>query len=280
VTGSPRDVARWAQALMTDQAPVKGLLKLQGAKRALPDGRETTYGLGFQISSQVPGVYALGHGGEMPGFRHHYLMAPELGAGVVVMTNAEEGDSHNLATRLMAILADVPYTPPTTEGLPEGVFVCEEDATWIDFPNGRFRFLGADEDIIRDADGGLSLPKPHFPIFLRQDGDEIAGDVCMVKRRFRRVKPGQRFSRDWGGRWVCPAQNASFDIATRDGEAWLTMGAGPMCFTQPLTPIAPRLALSPGGGVGPWRSRVCLEFSGDTIRLVSNRSRFLRFVRG
>jgi CubicO group peptidase (beta-lactamase class C family) len=280
VTGSPRDVARWAQALMTDRAPVRGLLALQGAKRALPDGRETTYGLGFQISSQVPGVFALGHGGEMPGFRHHYLMAPDLGVGVIVMTNAEEGDSHNLATRLMAILTGSSYTPPTTEGLPEGTYVSEEDSSWIDFPNGRFRFLGADEDIIRDESGHLVLPKPHFPIALRQAGDVIEGEICLVPRRYRRVKPGLTMARAWGGHWVCPEQNAGFDIATRDGAAWLTLGAGPMCMTQALTPIAPGLALSPGGGVGPWRSRICLELDGNAIRLISNRSRFLRFHRG
>ena len=57
-----------------------------------------------------------------------------------------------------------------------------------------------------------------------------------------------------------------------DGAALLEIGAGPLHTTVPLTPLAPDLALLEGGEDGPWRQRVCLQFLGDELRLVTNRS--------
>ena len=47
-----------------------------------------------------------------------------------------------------------------------------------------------------------------------------------------------------------------------------------------LTPLAADRALMEGDPDGPWRQRVCLQFAGDEVRLVTNRSRILRFRRG
>jgi len=47
----------------------------------------------------------------------------------------------------------------------------------------------------------------------------------------------------------------------------------------PLCPIGEGRALTERAE-GPWSQRACLQFGRDDVRLVTNRSRVLRFVRG
>ncbi|MFC7554373.1 serine hydrolase domain-containing protein [Pseudoroseomonas wenyumeiae] len=89
LTGSAAALARWLVALMTGQGPLSGVLEQLAAPRFFMDGAESVYGLGL-VRSRLGNEELLGHGGSLPGYRNHFLLAPQRGLGVVVLTNREE----------------------------------------------------------------------------------------------------------------------------------------------------------------------------------------------
>ena len=91
----------WLRALVAGRGPLAGVLPRLAAPRRLLDGTVTGYGLGL-ATSPVPGLQAIGHGGSLPGFKNHFLLAPEQGAGVIVVSNREDTDAHGIALRVMA----------------------------------------------------------------------------------------------------------------------------------------------------------------------------------
>ena len=103
MAGSARDLATWLMALMTGRAPADGLLAPLGARRTLNDGTLTAYALGL-ARSPLPGEIAVGHGGSLPGYKSHFLLLPDRGAGVVVVSNREDTDAHAIALQVMAAL--------------------------------------------------------------------------------------------------------------------------------------------------------------------------------
>jgi CubicO group peptidase (beta-lactamase class C family) len=70
----------------------------------------SSYGVAWNIST-VNGVKQIVHSGGMPGVRTLIAAYPELGAGYVVLTNA---DGHNIVSRVAAELRKV-LLPPTSE---------------------------------------------------------------------------------------------------------------------------------------------------------------------
>ena len=125
LAGSGRDLAIWAQALMAGRAPADGLLPALGALRHLLDGRATGYGLGLARSS-VGGRVLIGHGGSLPGYKNHFLIDAESGAGIVVVSNREDTDAHALAVRVMAALHGATLPESAVGLLPDGVFIAED----------------------------------------------------------------------------------------------------------------------------------------------------------
>jgi CubicO group peptidase (beta-lactamase class C family) len=103
LAGTARDLMLWAQALLADREPVAGLLDRLSATRHLVDQRATEYGLGLAWS-RLGARGLIGHGGSLPGFKNHFLLDREAGAGVVVLTNREDADAHDIALRIMAAL--------------------------------------------------------------------------------------------------------------------------------------------------------------------------------
>ncbi|MCW3473435.1 serine hydrolase domain-containing protein [Limobrevibacterium gyesilva] len=278
LAGSALDLTAWAQALMSRRGPADGLLARLGARRHLADGRATEYGLGL-ARSPVPGLIALGHGGSLPGYKNHFLFAPEYKAGVVVLSNREDTDAHGVALRVMAALAGTTLTEPTP-ALPDGRFLAEDGPFWLEHQGGTATFLGAQETLYPGEGGFAEGRSAHLPMRLRLAGGVIEGEIGHVARRFHPVPDGLSASGAWAGHWVCAAQNARFDIAVSAGVARLAIGAGPLYMELELTPLGPDMALMERGGDGPWRQRTCLQFSGNTVRLVTNRSRILVFERG
>jgi CubicO group peptidase (beta-lactamase class C family) len=279
LAGSARDLATWVQAIMAGSGPADGVLARLGALRHLADGRPTGYGLGLARASIGDGV-AIGHGGSLPGFKNHFLMAPGLGAGVVVVSNREDTDAQALARRVLAALTSAAPPGPATDLLPEGRFVAEDGPFWLEQNNGVVDWLGAKQVLHRGADGTAAGDAAHLPIRLERVPGGIAGEIGHVARRFRPVPADLPAPAAWVGTWVCAAQDARFDIAVSGGVASLSGSVGPTRTTCTMQPMRADLALVDRDNGGPWRQRVAVQFDGDEARLVTNRSRVLRFRRG
>ena len=291
LVGSARDLVTWLQALLGDRAPAAGLLARLGARRHLGDGRPTGYGLGL-ARSLLPGEIAIGHGGSLPGYKNDFILLPEHKAGVVVLSNREDTDAGGIAAEVLAALTGVALPAPANDLLPNGLFVAEEGPFWIEHDAGKLTYLGAMTNLFAGEDGWAIGSSAHYPIRLRADAPGktgataaatagvIEGEIGHVARRFHKVAPDAALAASWEGAWHCPAHDASFAIA-RDGDAWrMISGTGPLHTSRKLQPLDAHRALTSRAD-GPWRQRACLwlEPDGNTIRVVSHRSRMLCFSR-
>jgi len=276
ITGTARDLATWAHAMLVGRGPAAGLFAKLSAPRALVDGRHTGYGLGLARSPLGDHV-VVGHGGSLPGYKNHFLIAPALGAGVVVLCNREDVDAHGLCLNVMSALTGTPEPAPVQDGLPEGRFIAEDAPVWIEHKEGTLTYLGAQDTLFGDATGvyGRSV---HMPIRLRAEAGAIVGEIGHAPRRFRPAT-GAGVRAEWAGEWVCPRHNGRFAITVDGSAGRLAVGAGPMRAELDLLPIASDMALVERAGDGPWKQRACLHFTADGVRLVTNRSRVLRFTR-
>ncbi len=279
LAGSAQDLVAWLQALIGGRPPADGLLPRLARLRTLADGRATDYGLG--LARQALGARVLvGHGGSLPGFRTQFLLDPQARAGVVVVSNREDTDAAACSLRVMAALHRTTLPPPARGVLPEGLYAMPGTPFWMEHQGGVVTYQGAQETVYPDEADGVASRSAHLPIRLRREDGAIAGEIGHAPRRFVPVPADVEPDPGWAGAWVCPAQNARFDIAIADNEARMTIGAGPLLTELPLRPIGDGRGLTERGDDGPWTQRACLQFGRDEVRLATNRSRVLRFVRG
>ena len=278
LAGSAHDLVSWLQALMGGRAPVGGLFPKLARLRTLSDGRPTAYGLG--LARQALGARVLvGHGGSLPGFKNYFLLDPEARAGVVVVSNREDTDAAGVALRVMAALHRITLPHPARGVLPEGLYAMPGSPLWMEHAAGVVTWLGAQETVYPQEEGWVAGRSAVLPLRLRREGGAIAGEVGQVARRFVPVPGGLAPEPAWAGDWVCAAQHARFEVTVAGDEARLIVGAGPLLGSLKLHPIGEGRALAERRE-GPWQQRVCLQFGRDAVRLVTNRSRVLRFTRG
>jgi CubicO group peptidase (beta-lactamase class C family) len=277
--GSAQDLASWLQALLAGRAPLEGVLPQLARRRTLSDGRPTAYGLG--LARQELGAHLLvGHGGSLPGFRSYFLLDPETRAGVVVVCNREDAEPSALALKLFAALYGETLAEPARGVLPRGLFAMPGTPFWIEHQAGSLTWLGASDTLYPDGEGGVVNRSAHMPVRLRFEDGAIVGEISHVARRFVAVPGDLAAAPAWAGDWICPAQNARFSVVVAHGAARLITGAGPLRREIPLHPIGEGRALVQLDRDGPSSLRLCLAFSRDEVRLVSNRARGLRFSRG
>ncbi|MFZ6761280.1 serine hydrolase domain-containing protein [Pseudoroseomonas sp. WGS1072] len=275
LAGSATALARWAAALMAGRGPLAGILERLAAPRRFADGSESVYHLGL-VRSALGRVALVGHGGSLPGYRNHVLMAPELGLGVVVLTNREE-EALWPALRVMAALTGEPL-PAAPLAVPPGLFAAAEGPFWAELAADSISVMGGFERLVA-APGGewRSLPA-YLDIRLRAEGpDALAGMVGGVARRLLRVPEGLAPDPALAGEWTDPVLGTGLRV-TPEGEArfdWAG-GIGARCRLTPL----------PGGRAladlshGPWRHRPCLWLQPDgSLRLASHRARVLHLHR-
>lgn len=277
LAGSGRTLSRWLMALLRGDGPVAGLLP-RLAKRRMAAGLATFYGLGIAHAPWL-GQECFGHGGSLPGYKDHFLLAPDAGIGVAVLSNREETDSLGLALAVMAAWLGVSLPPPAPEILPEGLFA---DATggpfWVEHRAGVVSFLGADEKLFADASGHAVTRSPYMTMRLGRDGARIVGDINMAERRFAPVPAGLPADPAWAGPWLDRAHGGVIQVEVSEGGASLTLGTAPAAHAMPLTPLGTGRALGDLQD-GPWRRRPCFVFTGDTLRVVTNRARVLEYAR-
>lgn len=278
LAGTPRDLARWLAALLADAAPLRGALAALTAPRALADGRCSFYGLGL-ARLRLGGEELVGHGGSLPGYKNHVLMAPARGAGVVVACNREDADPLAMALDIMAALLDTPAALGAQDA-PRGLFAEADGPCWLDLTGPDAVFLGAQERLVSGAAPGLFVSRPaYLPMALRREGGAVVGEVGYAPRFFLPVPPDAAVSDDLAGLWRCAGEGAELEVAVRGGKAEATLGTGPLRAAVPLRPLGGNRALLERAH-GPWRQRACLWLRGPgALRLVTQRSRVLDFRR-
>lgn len=278
LAGTPGDLARWLAALLADAPPLRGVLAALTAPRKLADGRVSFYGLGL-ARMQLGQEELIGHGGSLPGYKNHVLLAPARGAGVVVACNREDADPLSMALTVMAALLDTPLSLGAT-AVPQGLFAEADGPGWLDLNGADAAFLGAQERLVDGAAGVLAARPAYLPMALRRDGEAITGEVGYVTRRFLPVAPDAMVPPGLAGLWRCAEEGAEIAVTLRDGAAQATLGSGPLRTTMPLRPLGGARALLDRVH-GPWRQRICLWLrEPDILRLVTQRSRVLEFRRG
>lgn len=275
ITGTARDLASWCHALLVGRGPAAGLLDQLSAPRMLVDGRVTGYGLGL-ARAPLGDHELIGHGGSLPGYKNHFLIAPKLGVGVVVLCNREDVDPMGLCLSVLSALTGTPEPLPAPDMLPEGRFIADDAPIWIEHKAGVLSYLDAQGTLFRDGDWAVSRAC-EMPVRLRAEGGAIVGEIGHVARRFRPAT-GVGVRPEWAGEWVCPGQGGRFTITVDGSRATLASGSGPMRRALDVLPIASDMALVERQD-GAWKQRACLHFTADGIRLLVNRSRVLRFVR-
>jgi CubicO group peptidase (beta-lactamase class C family) len=275
ITGTARDLATWGQALLVGRGPASGLLERLAAPRALLDGTVTGYGLGL-ARAPLGDHELIGHGGSLPGFKNHFLVAPKLGVGVVVLANREEVDPMALCLSVLSALTGTAEPERAPDMLPEGMFIADDAPVWIEHKAGVISYLDAQGTLFRDGADAVSRAV-EMPVRLRAEGGALVGSIGLAKRRFRPAT-GAGVRAEWAGEWVCPGQGGRFAIAVEGSRAVLESGAGPMRRALPLLPIGTDMALVERQD-GPWKQRALLHFTREGVRLLVNRSRVLRFVR-
>ncbi|CAH2600291.1 Beta-lactamase family protein [Rhodovastum atsumiense] len=277
LAGSGLDLAIWAQALMVGRGNLDGMLPKLARLRHLADGRPTGYGLGlarYGLGRRV----LVGHGGSLPGFKSHFLIDAEARAGVVVVANREDADTATLALRVMAALHGVTVPGPARGILPEGLYAMPGTPFWLEHAGGVVTCLGAQETVYPEADDTVCGRSAHLPLRLTVADGAISGEVGHAPRRFVPVQAGLAPDPAWAGAWTCLAQNARLDVVVTGETAYLRIGAGALLRDLPLRPIGEGRALTLRSE-GPWTQRACLQFTGGELRLVTSRSRTLRFTR-
>jgi CubicO group peptidase (beta-lactamase class C family) len=128
ILSSPRDMARFATALLSSGASEPGrilepeTLATMFEPQFQPDPRIPGLGISF-FRDEVGGHRVVGHDGIMPGFNSALLLAPDDGVGVVAFTNGSSGafawlqiELHGLIRQLLGLphgapRTDIPHYP-------------------------------------------------------------------------------------------------------------------------------------------------------------------------
>ncbi|WP_019173793.1 serine hydrolase domain-containing protein [Pseudaminobacter salicylatoxidans] len=272
LAGSGRALARWTQALVSGEGKFAGLLQKLSAARPLADGRASGYGLGLRWSSLGARKF-VGHGGSHPGYKSYFLLDPVGKTGFVVVSNREDTNCYRIALGAMAALTGE-QLPRTDCTIPDGLYVADTGALWLEMRNGIANCLDAEDTLYDDGEGWFSSRSASSPMRLRWTGETLEGEIGHAARRLLPVTP-QPAGAELDGSWQTPLYGAHLEI--RDGSA--IMGIGPTRRAMPLHDIGDGRFLFTLHD-GPWIKRVCLNRLGDDrLELVLSRSRMMEYIR-
>ena len=178
------------------------------------DGQATGYGFGFQLHTDGLGRRVVGHGGNAPTGRSHFLMYPDLGLVVSILANTGEGIFFNEGEALE--IAGLFARSVDGLGGPASPLPPDLEGTWafdVESPFGDGATVEAELDLYRSdglTSGELRLtvggnPRP-FPVGLvEQTADgvrviTVGGSHLHLHLRFS----DDRFEGTMSPSWVAP----------------------------------------------------------------------------
>jgi CubicO group peptidase (beta-lactamase class C family) len=106
------DLYIWERALSTGKLLSPSLLARASSHLQLPDGRDTNYGFGWELSS-IAGHPSRAHGGGIPGYSAYELRIPDIDFYAVLLSNTNETPLplRTLALRIARIALHQPASP-------------------------------------------------------------------------------------------------------------------------------------------------------------------------
>lgn len=273
LAGSAAALTRWAGALMAGRGPLDGILEQLTAPRGFADGSPSAYRLGL-VCTALGGTPLVVHGGSLPGYRNHLLMAPGLGVGVALLSNREE-DAFWPALRVMAALVGEAMPEPAAN--PTGLYAAEQGPFWAELLPGVIEYMGGQEKLVASADGGFRSLPAYLDIRLRPAADgALEGLVGGAARRLLPVPPGLPLDPGLVGHWREQEFGAELTVRA-DGTARFPWAGGTGMETR-LTPLPGARALA-SLTHAMWRHRPCLWRDADgALCLAGHRARVLRFL--
>jgi len=108
---SAEDMARFEAAMLNDKLVKRRTRDIMWTPQKPSDGSKDDYALGWGIRS-TSGVMRVGHSGAQQGCSTSIILAPDKGAGVVVLINMDDVDATELATELLRIVLGLPAEAP------------------------------------------------------------------------------------------------------------------------------------------------------------------------
>lgn len=262
LAGSATHLASWLADLMGRDA-----FATMAAPVPLKDGRATGYGLGLRLM-RIGDKLLPGHGGSQAGYRSGFLLDPQQGIGVCVVTNRDDADASGLVGSVMAALLGVVADAPRAKNwAPCGLYVAPKGNLWAEVRPSSI-VIRDSEEMLFDAGDWTISHAPQSEVRLRLDGDALEGEIGHLPARLLPVRDE-------------PANGSLDGVWERDGAMFrirddqVHWGAGPRAEVSDLTPL----------GGGRWLfnvlgRRICLCYlDGNRIELSLSRARVIEYVR-
>lgn len=149
---SAEDMGLFSQALIEHRLLGEAMQHQAWTAVILPDGEDTEYGLGFNVS-RFMGQRVIWHNGSTNGFQAAWLHMPEAGRTVAVLSNGYyRPNTTTIARRMLAALAGEPVPEFTSHPV--------DDAEWsalegrYELPDGRIVQIHVQDGVRYNIDGG------------------------------------------------------------------------------------------------------------------------------
>lgn len=269
LTGSVTNLSQWLQHLLSEETVLSRL----AAPRKLADGRATGYGLGI-AHTKVGNVGLVGHGGSHAGYKSYFLLDPQQKAGLALVANREDVASFDEALTVMAALLGQSL-PERGHSLTPGLYAAEQGSDWLEVNAQSISWLGNAENLYHsDTPGEAVSLSSTFPVRLRQQGTTISGEIGLAARRFVPVEADSGTLAAVQGRWTLPSLRSELVI---EGDR-MTLGIGPAAMSATLLSLGKGRLLATAED-GPWQKRFTVHFDHDSLKLVLNRSRIVKYRR-
>ena len=102
---SAEDMTKFEAAMLNDRIVTRGTRDLMWTSQKTPDGKETYYGLGWQIGHGFADT--INHGGGDFGTSTFLMIAPKENAAVILLINLNGANAENLAPDLLKIVLGI-----------------------------------------------------------------------------------------------------------------------------------------------------------------------------
>ena len=291
MVASARDLVAWLRALTRGDGPLHGLFARIAIPGVLASGEPVGYSHGFMLH-RLGDRDLVGHGGSLPGYKNHFLVDPDSGRGVVVLSNREETEAQSLALAVLAAELGIAHAPQPPDHAPASMFVDPATGHTLELARGpagvTANFLGTEDRLFLGESGIWRNLAPHMPMRI----DPAAPDATILRasiggapaRLWQRA--GGAISAEFVGRYHCAELDARHEISMQGDTLALRYGGGPAPDAAcPLRPTAIDCFATTTPFNGFTRQRPVLRFTRDGagavngFTLSSNRSRGWHFAR-
>ena len=286
LVSSVADLALWHLAYETDPALAASL----EAQSRFPTEVVNHYARGLMIA-EVGGLRTISHGGLWPGYRTEFLRVPEIGTGIIVITNCGSADAYQIGQSVLEAVVDRPLALAMPQGLERfvGRFLDPATPQTVEFALAADGSLtgtsfGLPFQLRANADGSLraSRASPDFTAHLASDDVLVVEEDAGIRGHWQRVADGASLPADLAGTYRSDEMAAEWTIALHDGTLRVAVD-GPVRRTAewdivPISPDVVRFYL-PGTLARSWmEAQVERDAAGAISGLLVNSGRVKRLA--